>query len=219
MRVEKAPPPTHTQNARDVEPRRTPVSQAELREAIARAHRSTTGRDPSPATLDVLTAHASLETASGARMYNFNFGGMKGCGPAGETARCKTREVLDGKEVTIRDGFRAYRTLDEGAADYLRFMQTKFPAAMAHASRGDVDKFANALKRSHYYTADEGAYAAGLRGLMQEGGDGPPAPSIQRISNASGLTSADTFVDDAQLVRVMDAIAHHRAATESDDDE
>ncbi len=224
MRVGATPPSGRASPPREVAPRLTPVSQGQLRDAIARAHKKLTGRAPSPRTLDVLTAHASLETASGARMYNFNFGGIKGHGPTGETARCKTREVIDGKEVTIRDGFRAYRTIDEGAADYMSLMRDRFPGAMEQASRGDVDGFARALKRSRYYTADEGAYAAGLRGLMKEPGarpafdarlPGAPAGSIV----GQDRSSAGSFVDDAQLARVMDAIGHHRPTIEPDDEE
>lgn len=219
--------------AREVEPRRTSVSQGELRDAIGRAHSKVTGRAPSTATLDVLTAHASLETASGSHMYNYNFGGIKGRGPTGETARCRTHEVLNGKEVEIRDGFRAYRNIDDGAADYVRLMRDRFPAAMAQAERGDVDGFARALKQSHYYTADEKAYASGLRGLMASASsavttahaDASPRPvaSLPAMPNTSsmafGTSSPSGFADGSELSRVMDAIGHHRTMIEPDDDE
>ena len=217
--------------AREVEPKRTQVSQVEIRDAIARAHTKVTGRAASGATLEVLTAQASLETASGGRMYNFNFGGIKGSGPTGETAKLRTHEVLGGKDVEIRDGFRAYRTLDEGATDYVRLIKDRFPGAMAQAERGDVDGFAKALKQSGYYTADEKSYASGLRSLMgtastEGGGHGtsdrltigalPALPNMSSVSAGSAVGPG--FADTTQLSRVMDAIGHHRDAVDEDED-
>ena len=217
--------------SREVEPRRTQVSQGEIRDAIARAHAKVTGRAASGATLDVLTAQASLETASGGRMYNYNFGGIKGAGPTGETAKLRTHEVLGGKDVEIRDGFRAYRTIDEGATDYVRLMKDRFPGAMAQAERGDVDGFARALKQSSYYTADEKSYASGLRSLMGTSaaagahssedrltlGALPPMPNTSSI--LAGTSPAQGFADGSQLSRVMDAIGHHRETIDPDDEE
>lgn len=149
----------------EVAPERTRVSRGEIRDAIARAHTRITGKAPSAGLLDVLTAQACLETGSGASMYNFNFGGIKGIGPSGLTARCRTHEVVGGREMEIRDGFRAYRTLDEGATDYVTTMVTRFGSAVGAASDGDVRAFAHALKQSGYYTAREEDYAAGLLAL------------------------------------------------------
>lgn len=216
--------------AREVEPRRTEVSRGEIRAAIARAHAAVTGRAPGAATLDVLTAQASLETASGSRMYNFNFGGIKGQGPSGETARLRTHEVLGGKDVEIRDGFRAYRTIDDGATDYVRLMRDRFPGAMAQAERGDVDGFAHALKQSSYYTADEKAYASGLRSLIGAAGGGSGHSSDEKLTLGSlptlpntssvlaGTTPAQGFADGSQLSRVMDAIGHHHESVDPDDE-
>lgn len=228
MRLEATSLASPVSTSREVEPHLTPASPDKLRDAIARAYKKLTGRAPSAVTLDVLTAQASLETASGTRMYNFNFGGIKGRGPTGETARCKTHEVIAGKDVTIRDGFRAYRTLDEGAIDYVKLMRDQFPRAMDQAARGNVSGFAKALKQSHYYTADETAYATALHGLMPGGGSKEtslraPNPSDSTFSvqpgSMVGPSSPGSFVDDAQLARVMDAIGHHRTTLEPDEDE
>jgi len=230
MRVGSSTSVQHAAPSREVEPKRTQVSQAEIRDAIARAHAKVTGRAASGATLDVLTAQASLETASGGRMYNYNFGGIKGTGPTGETATLRTREVLGGKDVEIRDGFRAYRSLDEGATDYVRLIKDRFPGAMAQAERGNVDGFAKALKQSNYYTADEQAYASGLRSLMGASSTGGAHASEGRVSFGtlsvlpntssvlSGSSPAQGFADGSQLSRVMDAIGHHRATIDEEDD-
>jgi hypothetical protein len=169
--------PAH-RDVREVSPTRTSVTKQELRGAIERALTKTEGHRPSSRLVDVLTAQASLETASGDRMYNFNFGGIKGAGPSGMTAVLKTREVLDGKEVVIHDGFRAYRSLDEGALDYVKLLERRFGAALEPASRGDVAGFAAALKKSGYYTASVADYTKGLTSLMGDRGtSAAPAPA------------------------------------------
>lgn len=218
-------------DTREVEPQRTSVSRADLRESIGRAYAKVTGKPATGEVLDVLVAHASLETASGSHMYNFNFGGIKGRGPDGATARCRTHEVLNGKDVVIRDGFRAYKTLDEGAVDYVRLMRDRFSGAVARAEQGDVDGFAHALKQANYYTADERAYATGLRGLM-----GLPAGELTQASHttlaytktqtsnasnvvAGGATTPSEFADGPSLSRVMDAIGRHRPTIEREEDD
>jgi hypothetical protein len=196
-----------------VEPERTPATRTELRDAIGRAWTRETGRKPSAGLVETLAAHASLETGSGAQMYNFNFGGIKGAGPHGETARCRTKEVVNGREIEIRDGFRAYRTLDEGAVDYVKTMRAQFGSALARAEAGDVDGFAHALKEKHYYTADEGAYASALRRLSGAGESNIVEAAKPKIATLSELP------DTAQIERVMDALSHHRTTIESDPDD
>jgi hypothetical protein len=187
----------------EVEPQRTSVTKDQLRAAIARAHTELFGEAPSAPLLDVLTAHASLETGAGASMYNFNFGGIKGVGPTGMTARCRTHEVLGGREVTVRDGFRAYPTLDAGAKDYVALMRTRFAAAASAAETGDVRAFAHALKRAGYYTASEEDYAAGLLAH---------APNVAPSVAAAERSAAASFPSTEEWSRLLDASAMSAAA-------
>ncbi len=183
---------------RQVEPQRTPVTRADLRAAITRALERADGQRPQAELVNVLTAHASLETASGDRMYNFNFGGIKGASASGNTAVCRTHEVLGGKDVVIKDGFRAYGSLDEGALDYVRTMKSRFGGALAPAARGDVTGFASALKKAHYYTASEADYARGLTSLM-----GSPMGQPSPASATGSLPPANKFgLSTAALSRV-----------------
>src|ERR1700759_2336251 len=112
---------------RQVDARRTPTSMSDIRVALSRALQSATGAPPRSSTLDVLTAQVSLETAHGSSMYNYNFGGIKGASPQGDTAHYNTREVIDGKSITLDQGFRAYGSIDEGARDYVSVLQARFP--------------------------------------------------------------------------------------------
>lgn len=116
--------------------------------------------------MDVLAAQVFHETGLGASMHNNNFGGIKGVSPEGMTARAKTREILRGEEVVIRDAFRAYSTPTEGAKDYLSFLERRFPEATRAAHRGDAAGFVKSLKDGRYFTADVGEYTAAVQQLM-----------------------------------------------------
>jgi hypothetical protein len=214
-----------------VEGQKTVVSRADLRGAIAKAYESQTGKKPTANVLDTLTAQASLETGSGSAMYNYNFGGIKGGAPGtNETAKLRTKEVYDGKEVEVRDGFRAYRSLDAGADDYVRLLRNKFGAAVERAEAGDINGFAHALKEAHYYTADESKYASALNTLAGKPDGATSSASALNagthgfVSNANisvGLGMSDAgggFADSMDLSRIIGAIAQHPRRVEEDDE-
>ncbi len=64
--------------------------------------------------------------------------------------------------------FRAFKTLNEGATDYLAFLQKKFKAAWSAILVGDPAGFSRALKAHGYYTADEAPYTKGLKSIFDE---------------------------------------------------
>lgn len=215
-------------SAKSVEPEKTPVSRADLRNAIAKAYKTVTGKAATANVLDTLTAHASLETGSGGSMYNFNFGGIKGTSPTGETAKTRTKEVIDGKEIEIRDGFRAYHSLDEGALDYVKLMKGRFGGAVSKAESGDLDGFAHALKQANYYTADETKYASALHSLS--GADEGTLTkhrvtsslsnvNLLAMSSSDSSSSGGGYADSVELSRVLDAIARHPTTVKDDDDD
>lgn len=161
---------------KEVEPTKTKATVGELRGAIARACEKLYGSAPKEL-VDTLTAQASLETGRGQSMYNWNFGGIKGAGPMGLTAKCHTKEVFDGKTVEIVDGFRAYGSLDEGALDYVATLRGRFGRSWDAAVAGDVRGFAHALKAQGYYTASEVDYTKALTALYTEAAGAPPMPA------------------------------------------
>jgi peptidoglycan hydrolase FlgJ len=205
--------------AHAVKVQRTAASPAQIKSALATAYEQVVGRPASEEVLGVLTAHVSHETASGAKMYNYNFGGIKGASPSGATALCRTHEFENGKRVDIRDGFRAYGTIEEGAADYVRFMTARHPAALAEAEHGSIDGFATALKQKGYFTAPLDRYSAALQLHAKHAGDAslvsasPLRPaSLAPIGAASsfgglGGGAADVHaLPTAALVRAIDEI-------------
>lgn len=153
----------------EVASRRTPMSLGGIRHSLAVAYRRSTGETIPNKTLDILAAHVAHETARGDRMFNFNFGGIKGAGPSGLSARYQTTEVFDGQTKKLVDGFRAYSSADEGAADYLKLLRERFPGALREAKAGDVSQFAASLKQSGYFTADLAAYTRALEGNLHAG--------------------------------------------------
>lgn len=208
--------PEAARPAREVEPRRTQATRGELRAAIARALQRETGAPANPKLVDTLTAHASLETASGDRMYNWNFAGIKGASPSGTTAVLRTKEVVDGREISIKDGFRAYASIDEGAQDYVRLMRGRFSGSMDAASRGDLDGFAHALKQSGYYTASERDYAKGLASLSGTQGAAAPARSAAHPARAAlPNTSLEIAVAKHDLASLLTSSAADSPASDA----
>jgi flagellar protein FlgJ len=192
---------------------RTAVSREQIRASLGRAWERARGAPPSARTLDVLTAHASLETARGSRMYNFNFGGIKGTSPSGLTTGAMTHEVIDGQRTSVRAFFRAYRSLDEGAEDFVGLLQRRYGSALDAAAAGDPDAYAHALKSRGYYTGDEDDYANTLRGLMG-------LPPAQRAPNGALPDDMDPtrFGTTVELARVLDAVARSAARIAAPDD-
>lgn len=62
--------------------------------------------------------------------------------------------------------FRAYDSLDAGAADYFELLRKRFASAWPAVEAGDPAQFAKLLKAARYYTADEGHYTRGLVALF-----------------------------------------------------
>jgi hypothetical protein len=183
----------------EIDAHRTPLGLGRIRAAIAGAHRRLTGKSIPRPMLDLLAAHVAHETARGERMFNFNFGGIKGAGPSGLTARYRTTEVLDGKAHNIVDGFRAYRSAEEGASDYLRLLKERFPGAWASAADGDAAAFADRLKQAGYFTADLTGYTQALQAHLRA-----PQPA-GRTEGASYLYGSELARESVRIDGVPDS--------------
>lgn len=147
---------------------------------------------------------------------------------AGAAAVAKAGQRTDGSgpDVSIPDGtlnkagkvrvlffpshrackFRAFASLDEGAAAQVRTLTTDFATTLPALESGSPDAWARALSRARYYTADPDIYAAELteihadlmrRGLPVPGASGsgnvppaPPAPPTPTSPSGSGLVLA-----------------------------
>ncbi len=147
---------------------KTPITTEQASSLIAGALQRMTGEPPSKESVAILTAQWAHETGRGASMYNYNFAGIKGSSPAGLSVSQRTREGYGTSERTITDNFRAYRTAEEGADDYVSLLSKRFPAALDAAKSGDPAGCVRALKQAGYFTGDEAAYTRSVTSLAQE---------------------------------------------------
>lgn len=159
-----------TERAGVVEAVRTPVTTEQASALIGDALEQVTGEKPTPETVAILTAQWAHETGHGASMYNYNFAGIKGSGPSGLSVVQRTREGYGTSERTITDSFRAYRTAEEGARDYVSLLKARFPGALEAARQGDPAATVHALKQAGYFTGDEIAYTRSVTQLARQVG-------------------------------------------------
>jgi mannosyl-glycoprotein endo-beta-N-acetylglucosaminidase len=92
-----------------------------------------------------------------------NLFGIKGPGSAG-TVSLATWEHLDGNDVVVQAGFRAYYTLDESVVDHAQFFTRNKRYADAMAVSSDARAFARAIQADGYAT--DPSYAGKLIQLM-----------------------------------------------------
>jgi flagellum-specific peptidoglycan hydrolase FlgJ len=195
---------------------RTQLSAGQAQEALRTAWQKVTGEAPSDKTLALVTAQWAHETGSGASMYNYNFAGIKGTGPSGLSVSQRTREGYGENERRIVDNFRAYRSAEEGATDYVQLLQRRFPDAVEGARQGDPAAFVRGLKSRGYFTGHEGAYLNSVTSIASRylgekldvqgappaleyrgigGGGGAAAPLDLQGLYAQMAPSPDSFID------------------------
>ena len=211
---------------------RTPLTPDQASALIAGALERQTGEPPSKETVAILTAQWAHETGRGASMFNYNFAGIKGTSPAGLSVSQRTREGWGSTERTITDNFRAYRSAEDGADDYVALLQRRFPAALDAAKAGDPAGTVRALKQAGYFTGDEVAYTRSVTSMAREFAPGalnftqPELPTLPvdyaafadaRAASASGPDSLP-FVDPAAMQdHILRAALRIMAAPEKDE--
>jgi hypothetical protein len=219
----------------NVAPVRTAITTEQASALIAGAFEQVTGEKPSTETVAVMTAQWAHETGRGASMFNYNFAGIKGTGPSGLTVAQRTREGWGASERTITDNFRAYRTAEEGALDYVKLLSTRFPRAFEAAKTGDPAATVRALKQERYFTGDEVAYTRSVTRIAREIAPGAvnfqvdalPAidapPAALALREGAGRSFHDPFaapfVDAAALGAEVSRAALRILATSPEDRE
>jgi hypothetical protein len=176
---------------------RTKLDAGQAQEALRVAWEKVTGEAPSDKTLALITAQWAHETGNGASMYNYNFAGIKGAGPSGLSVAQHTREGYGASERRIVDNFRAYRSAEEGATDYVQLLSRRFPDAVEGARQGDPAAFVRGLKSKGYFTGHEGAYLNSVASIasrylgepLQIQGGAPPTLDYQGMPAMSGGSS------------------------------
>jgi len=119
-------------------------------------------------------AQASLETMYGRHAPNNNHFGIKGKG-----GTQTTREFINGQWVTTQDSFRGYKSPQESADDYIRFLKEN-PRYRNVLAAGSASEAIRAQGMTGYAT--DPAYASKLMSIHSKGGAGatgaaaPPKP-------------------------------------------
>ena len=119
-----------------------------------------------------ILAQAALETGWGRHMPrhadgtpgNNVFGIKTGGRWEGASLTRNTREFVDGREVSERAAFRAYRSTEQGFADYVALLKTS-PRYANALGQSDPQAFANALQQAGYATDPH--YAAKLAAIAE----------------------------------------------------
>ena len=138
----------------------------------------------------LLCAHVGLETGWHAA-HGWNIGNFKHTPNDGhDWATFMTTEYVNGVKETLPQDFRAYSSLDEGVADYLRELQRTFGYAWPAIEAGDAVDFAHRLKVRGYYTAPEADYAAGVSRVMADLERQIPDPEPARPSTPIAIARA-----------------------------
>lgn len=170
---------------------RTPVSIADMKRALRDAWVKVIGSDPSKKSINLLTAHWSLETGDGASMICYNVGNHKAhpdpkgpdyclfktweqvtksqadalvkSGHAGKPVTALPTTTPGMYKVVLYDYFMAFTTLEAGCEHYIRSLRKRFSYAWPAVEVGDVKEFAIKLREQRYYTAPLADYIAGMR--------------------------------------------------------
>lgn len=142
----------------------------EAAKALADAYRTVTGSAPSSAILALLMAQSSWETRSGAtgwNLPNFNWGGIKASVWDPLIQIFSTKEGYGASEVTVpKARFVAYRSIEDGAEDYVRRLKGR-ATWWAALHSGTPDGLIRGLTAPPaYFTGNPQIYLAGLRSLM-----------------------------------------------------
>lgn len=147
---------------------RTPLAPAAAAGELRQAYTRLTGQAPSRRTLSILWAQWALETGRGRSMVGHNFGGLKGASPNGKSGVYWTTEGHGADATRIRSRFRAYDSPAEGADDYLRTLQERYPEALEGAIAESPDGFVRGLQQRRYFTADPAEYQRSIASLSRE---------------------------------------------------
>jgi len=159
---------------------KTACTPTELGDALVRAWRAIQDEEPSRDAILVLLAHVRLECGWDAATGKFkachawNLGNAKHAENDGrDWCEYACDEIINGERVWFEPPhpacrFRAYRTLAEGAADYLALLRKRFSGAWGRVVAGDPSGFVRALKARGYFTADLEPYERAVVSIFED---------------------------------------------------
>jgi len=151
----------------------TPLSAEQAVKAISDGYQIVTGKRPTPIILALLAGQSALETGNwGSGIHNYNFGNKKWSSQDRNWQFFRCSEIINGKEVFFDPPdpackFAAYGTAAEGAAAYIRLLQSR-PHWWSGLQSGTVDGFIAGLTTApKYFTANPTQYKNVLADRMK----------------------------------------------------
>lgn len=148
----------------------TPLSINDYASSMYFAWYALFGTVPKAESIAVLYAQYGIETGgSGKACWNFNIGNVKWSNGYDYFMLPGTWEIINGKKVVFQPPaketwFRAYSNFNDSMKSHLDFLANRrYKSCWGAVLTGDVAGFAKELKKFGYYTADETAYANGMK--------------------------------------------------------
>ncbi len=159
---------------RQVPKTNTPVSDAQMAQAIINVWQRLFGTPPSKEQVYLVMAQNSLETGPGRQsMHNYNVGNII----VGNTDHdyflggdWMYSDKAETQKKKITQKFRAYNSLEDGLTDYLRLLSEskRYAPAWQHIKHPDIQAYSKALHDAGYYGAKEEDYTKGLLGYFNK---------------------------------------------------
>jgi hypothetical protein len=161
-----------------IECKTTKLTESEAAIALREAWKIIYGSYPVSKQLALLWAQVILETGRFNSCRNYNFGNIKKTFAPDDGhsfTMFKCNEVIKGKLIWfepphIQTVFRAYKSAQDGAEDYIKFVSKKprYKEAWKAVLIGDPVLYCKELKKSGYFTADLNLYTKGVVRLTNE---------------------------------------------------
>lgn len=146
----------------------TPVSDAQMAQAIINVWRRMFGTDPSKEQVYMVMAQNAIETGGKREsMHNYNVGNII----VGNTDHdyflggdWMYTDKAETQKKNITQKFRAYDSLEAGVEDYLNVLSKmkRYAGAWEHIMHPDIKAYSKALHDAGYYGAKEEVYTKGL---------------------------------------------------------
>lgn len=157
----------------------------------------------SDAAARVTASQGGLESKYGesdlAKEANNLFGIKAGKDWTGPTVVRPTKEVINGKTVTVNQRFRSYATPEDGIADRMKYMDDHFPGFSTAGTKADAlgalrtGKYGPHGNDGSYYTADQAKYESTVNKIDQTflGGSPVPPADIPEAASSGDLSITD----------------------------
>jgi len=151
----------------------TPVSDAQMAQAIVNVWQRLFGTAPSKEQVYMIMAQNAIETGRDRKsMHNYNVGNII-VGTTDHDYFLGGDWMYADKAQTVKkpitQKFRAYNTLEEGVSDYLNLLSKsrRYATAWQHILHPDIRAYSKALHDAGYYGAKEEDYTKGLLGQFK----------------------------------------------------